>query len=146
MEQPLWVSSRLSGVVGPGLGSFGRLTIANGAVSFSPEEGMNRWMTAEEWHDPVIHVKKTMIVLVARLVPPNLNSALILEGDPERGAGLIASVRMPSWDRRAAVAALGGAGFEPRRLRTWFSLGGDISSEMELHGFLRRHGVDPSNS
>jgi hypothetical protein len=56
----------------------------------------------------------------AQLLPPNLNSSLILQGNATRGDEVTAGVQMPAWTRRRVCPALTEAGFRADERVSWF--------------------------
>ena len=109
---------------------FGSLTIEKGSVIFEPGGRVNGIMTSNTL-GRVVHTAPDVVLVRARLLPPNLNSALILRGDSSRGEGVSAGVQMPAWIRRRVEPALVEAGFRVDERATWFSMGG-TGSRYEL--------------
>jgi hypothetical protein len=103
---------------------FGSLTIQPGSLVFEPDRAMNRLMTADEATSRIVHTDPAVIMVRARLAPPNLNSSLILRGTTASGAPVTAGAHMPAWTRREAAKALTANGFHVEERVTWFSLGG----------------------
>lgn len=109
---------------------FGSLTVEHGSILFEPTSKLNKVMSANKI-GRIVHAGSEVIVVRARLLPPNLNSSLILHGDASLGDPVSAGVQMPAWTRRRLRPALLAAGFRVDERVTWFSMGG-TGSRWEL--------------
>lgn len=109
---------------------FGSLTVTRGAIVFEPTSKLNKVMSSNTI-DRIVHIDRDVVVVRARLLPPNLNSSLILRGDASQGEAVSAGVQMPAWTRRGLCPALEAAGFRVDVRVTWFSMGG-TGSQWEL--------------
>jgi len=109
---------------------FGSLTVEHGSIVFEPTSKLNKVMSANKI-GRIVHTGPEVIVVRARLLPPNLNSSLILQGDSSLGDQVSAGVQMPAWTRRRLRLALVAAGFRVHERVTWFSMGG-TGSRWEL--------------
>jgi hypothetical protein len=87
----------------------------------------------------VVHTDEGITVITARLLPPNMNSAAILIGDPDLRDPVLAVVQMVAHIRRSLVPMAVAAGFKVDYFRTWFSIGQEIGSRSELEQFRSSH-------
>jgi hypothetical protein len=67
---------------------------------------------------PIVHTNPDVRVLRARLVPPWVNTHVLVECD--RG---MASVALPAWKRKEVTAALTAAGLAVREEKRWVAVG-----------------------
>jgi hypothetical protein len=102
---------------------FGTLTVLPGSIVFDPTSQLNKVMRANSIRR-VVHTDRDVAIVRARLLPPWLNSPLILHGDPAHGEDASVGVQMAALTRRDLSGALGAAGFRVRERATWFSMGG----------------------
>jgi hypothetical protein len=109
---------------------FGSLTVEHGSIAFEPTSKLNKVMTPNSI-GRVVHTDPDVVIVRARLLPPNLNSSLILHGEAELGESVSAGVQMPAWTRRRLRPALMEAGFRVDERVSWFSMGG-TGSRWEL--------------
>lgn len=109
---------------------FGSLSVEEGSIVFEPGGRVNRNMNSNIV-SRVVHTSPDVVLVRARLLPPNLNSSLILNGDSSCGEDVSAAVQMPAWTRRQLLPALVEAGFRVDERATWLSLGG-TGSRSEL--------------
>jgi hypothetical protein len=116
---------------------FGDLVITPGCVGFEPKGAMN---AAFNFAEPpsVRHTSDLVVVVSGRLLPPWLNTGVVLTDEEHLGT-TTAVVQMPSWARRQLVDALHRGGFEVEHYRTLSSMGGQIGSLPELRRFRERH-------
>jgi hypothetical protein len=106
---------------------FGSLTIDCGSIVFAPTSKLNRVLSVNE-PQRLVHTTRHVIIVRARLLPPNLNSALILQGNGRLGEPLSAGVQMAAWTRRRLRPVLLSSGFDLDERLTWLSLGGGGST------------------
>lgn len=117
---------------------FGHLRIVPGEVSFEPSSTANKWIAFEQ-PSRVVHHDPDLTVVIGRLLPPWLNSGLVLVDENAPGPYDLGVIQMASWQRRAATRALASAGFRISVLRTMTSMGGGIGSRSELDSFRQSH-------
>lgn len=122
---------------------FGRLVIADGELTFLPEGRINSWGNFEP-ATPIVHRDSQLTVVYGRLVPPWMNSGLVLV-DSTPGSRTVGLVLLGGRGaRREVVVAAETAGFHVEVYRTWFSAGGGILSVAELQRFRRDHTSTPT--
>lgn len=102
---------------------YGSLTVTKESIVFAPTSRWNKFVTFN-MIGRVVHIDRDVIVVRARLLPPNLNSSVILHGDPSLGEGVSAGVQLSAVGRRRLRPALVAAGFRVDERVTWFSMGG----------------------
>lgn len=98
MESDGAVFAGLSAVVGMSR-FFGSLSIRSRSITFESRGKLNEFMTAET-RQTVVHSERRVVVVRARLLPPNLNSSVILRGESASGGAITAGVQMPGGVRR----------------------------------------------
>jgi hypothetical protein len=69
-------------------------------------------------HRAIVHRRREVCVLRARLIPPWFNTHVLVES--ERG---MAAAAVPAWTRKEVVAALEKAGFAVREEKRWIAIG-----------------------
>jgi hypothetical protein len=104
---------------------FGSLTVQPGSIVFEATSRLNDIMTTNKIRG-IVHTERDVIVVRARLLPPNLNTSLILRGDGRYGEAVAAGVQMSATTRRDVSQALQAAGFRVDERVQWFSLGGSL--------------------
>lgn len=115
----------------------GSLTVELGRVAFSPEGRANGLLNLEE-PTTVVHIDHQIAVIWGRLLPPWLNTGIVLLDPlalPHDGTAVI---QLPGWHRRRLLTALREAGFAIGEFRTAFSMGGQIGSKAELERFRQQ--------
>jgi hypothetical protein len=124
-SDPQGARFRLGGGRAGGWAGGGWLQVAPNTLSYE-RDGLVSKLSAEK---RIIHRGTTVWTVRARLLPPLLNTGLLLEDD----AGI---VRLLPWygNYRRIVNALREAGFTVRERRTWFALGLHVASGAESAG------------
>ena len=70
----------------------------------------------------IVHTERRVVVVRARLRPPNRNTAVHLLGDPQRGQAAEARVRLAGRHHAELAAALAAADYEVDTYHNWYSL------------------------
>ena len=99
---------------------YGSLIIDHGSIRFEPTPRVNRWFSANSF-EPIVHTDVEVRVTRARLLPPNMNSALVLQDHSTPGRRGSARVDLSAWYRRQVTAALQCAGFVVVERVAWWS-------------------------
>jgi hypothetical protein len=106
--------------------AFGQLTIHANAVAFEPRGFLNSVM-AVGVVGRIVHTARDLVLVRARLRPARSNVALLINGDPQLGYGVEASVRLAGRNREAVTSALEAAEYTIDEQVSWFSLTGPSS-------------------
>ena len=85
--------------------AFGQLRVNAASVTFEPRGKLNK-VFAVGAVGRIVHTRRDVVLVRARLRPPSVGIALQLVGDPHFGQGGRASVRMSSRNRTALFHAL----------------------------------------
>ena len=101
--------------------AFGQLTVHAATVAFEPR-GVFNSMFAVGVVGRIVHTERRVVIVRARLRPPNRNTALHLLGDPQRGQGAEARVRFAGRHHAELAAALAAADYEVDTYDNWYSL------------------------
>jgi hypothetical protein len=113
MNQPAAVTARF--VVGAVVHDWhggGHLTVAPGILTLETGPVLRRVSGVAR----LTHHERDVMVVESRLVPPWINTNVVLVADDVR-----AFASVPRWNRRRLVGALAAAGFQVHRRRTWFA-------------------------
>lgn len=123
-----WVSAAV------GMSRFsGSLVIQPGSLTFEPSGKFNEWMNIEGPFQ-IVHSQPSVDVFWARLLPPHMNSTVVLRGRHQHGGDITSVVMLTFFERKQVVAAMQAAGFEVEVRRTWFSLGAWESAVEGING------------
>jgi hypothetical protein len=90
-------------------------------VAFEPR-GLLNSMFAVGVIGRIVHTERRVVVVRARLRSPRSNTAVHLLGDPQRGQGAAAQVRLAGKHHAALLAALAAADYDVDPHHTRFSL------------------------
>jgi hypothetical protein len=101
--------------------AFGQLRVNAASVTFEPRGKLNK-VFAVGAVGRIVHTRRDVVLVRARLRPPSVGIALQLVGDPHFGQGGRASVRMSSRNRTALFHALARGEYAVTELVRWFSL------------------------
>lgn len=116
---------------------FGRLVVSEGEVSFLPEGRANS-LNVDAPH-PIAHRTHNLTLVRGRLLPPWMNSGIVLVDHSEPSPSGVGVVLLTAWQRRSVVDAARSAGFDVTVINTWTSAGGNIGSRSELDRFRSLH-------
>jgi hypothetical protein len=101
--------------------AFGQLTVHATTVAFEPR-GLFNSVFAVGVIGRIVHTERRVVVVRARLRPPNSNTAVHLLGDPQRGQAAEARVRLAGRHHAELAAALAAAEYDVETHHNWFSL------------------------